>query len=398
MANNKPIYQDLLDILDEKISDTTILTNYNNEDSVQPLNWINNYTRLNSFNMNSLYSFIEAYSNWAVTKTTDYINKNIIEPLVLSNAGWVDPNSRAGEIFNDYYNNQATGAFSSAFGENNKASSDNQFVIGKFNEADDNAVFIVGWGENDSNRKNIVTIQNDGNLRISGTPNNPQDVINKGLFDDELGKIKQLNQWIGATPESEEDGVTSSIYNDNAELQDYLNKFVLANSPGHRDPRNGDLVTVNIVDPSPKDPKYPEIWIFLENNPGDPSEHSGEWKFYTSLQQLLDASENVKGLVKIGENINVEEGTISVYTGSKSLKGVLQVGDNIDVTAEGLISVPNATSTVLGVVTQGDNVNINDGVISIPLANDSTAGVVKAGENVTIENGVISSYQYWIDF
>jgi microcystin-dependent protein len=64
---------------------------------------------------------------------------------------------------------------------------------------------------------------------------------------------------------------------------------------------------------------------------------------------IKDTSATVKGVVKVGSNISVAEGTISVPEATEAVKGVVEVGSNISV-ANGVISVPEASETVKGVV------------------------------------------------
>lgn len=48
--------------------------------------------------------------------------------------------------------------------------------------------------------------------------------------------------------------------------------------------------------------------------------------------------------------------------------------------------VPNATKSVKGIVKVGDNINVSSGTISVPKASNNTLGVVKAGTNITISS------------
>ena len=69
------------------------------------------------------------------------------------------------------YNTIASGNASHAQGWGTKASSDYQHVEGKYNVEDtgDTYVHIVGWGESDTARKNIHTIDTSGNAVFAGT-------------------------------------------------------------------------------------------------------------------------------------------------------------------------------------------------------------------------------------
>ena len=67
----------------------------------------------------------------------------------------------------------------------------------------------------------------------------------------------------------------------------------------------------------------------------------------TNLAQ--DATTSNKGLVQVGDNINVSNGIVSVSDGSTSAKGVLKVGTNISV-SNGVISVANGSTSTKGLV------------------------------------------------
>ena len=89
--------------------------------------------------------------------------------------------NNGGEIFNDYHNNQASGrnshaegCYNGSFGEAshtsgmyNSAYSTAEAAFGKFNLSSNNTyIFTVGVGTSTSNRKNALTISNDGNVNI----------------------------------------------------------------------------------------------------------------------------------------------------------------------------------------------------------------------------------------
>lgn len=81
--------------------------------------------------------------------------------------------SLAGTVFNDFSNNRAQNKNSIAEGTGTFTFSDNQHVIGKYNEKEKlssivNYPFIIGWGTSDTDRKNIVSIDEYGNTNFSG--------------------------------------------------------------------------------------------------------------------------------------------------------------------------------------------------------------------------------------
>ena len=96
-----------------------------------------------------------------------------------------------------------------------------------------------------------------------------------------------------------------------------------------------------------------------------------------------DATTSSKGIVQIGDNINVNAGVISVPSATTSSKGAVQVGDNINV-SNGEISVPDATHLVKGVVKAGNNIDVSNGEISVPDATHLVKGVVTPGAGLSI--------------
>lgn len=56
-----------------------------------------------------------------------------------------------------------------------------------------------------------------------------------------------------------------------------------------------------------------------------------------------------------------------------------------------ITSSDKATKSAFGIVKVGDNISVSSGKISVPLATNSAPGVVQAGAGVTITDGVISA-------
>jgi len=103
------------------------------------------------------------------------------------------------------------------------------------------------------------------------------------------------------------------------------------------------------------------------------------------------ASETEKGIVQIGDNIDVTGGVISVKTATAAQKGVVQVGSGLSVTG-GVMSwtqpdYPVASKVAKGFVEVGANIDVNTGVISVPVATDTVKGVVQAGDGIGITDG-----------
>ena len=440
MDNNKLPYQELI----EKIANTPESINLYDQITAKFKTWINNQTRLNATNMNSLVAFIRSYSQEVGSLVEGQVSETL-DYFVQSNAGWKvssnPPSSEdvvGGEIFNNYVRNKASGKFSHAEGNNTEASGDsshaegsgtrvsgnssfvggtntsvtgsntfgfgeggisdysNQFIVGRFNSNADDNIVEVGYGNSDTDRKNIFSIEKSGTV-LSGTnslsSNNTANTLTpKGYVDAEIERLDK-NVWLGYID------VTSTVYHDaNAftkALNDAAKEFTKdTNPPSGRSAKNGDQLTVKITDPTPSDPEYPEIWMFRDPDPKDPSsETPGKWLFFSSLQQIVDASKTEKGLVRIGDNINVNsEGLISVPIGGSGTSGslgVLRTGDNIT-NSNGLISVPVGTTSILGVLKTGSNIINTNGEISVPVADSTVKGVIYVGENINVTDGKIS--------
>jgi hypothetical protein len=58
-----------------------------------------------------------------------------------------------------------------------------QLVIGKYNQVDKWANFIVGSGTSNANRKNIFTIKNDGRTVLGADPTDAMDAVTKQYVD-----------------------------------------------------------------------------------------------------------------------------------------------------------------------------------------------------------------------
>lgn len=83
--------------------------------------------------------------------TKGYVDKAI------GSAGGYNVENGTGENSIQQRGNEATGANSAAFGIGNDASSDGQFVAGKYAKASNDGVFVVGWGT-EAERVNLLEI------------------------------------------------------------------------------------------------------------------------------------------------------------------------------------------------------------------------------------------------
>lgn len=104
---------------------------------------------------------------------------------------------------------------------------------------------------------------------------------------------------------------------------------------------------------------------------------------------VATATDSDLGVVKIGNNIDLDNGTISLKIGSANEKGLLQVGQNISV-ANGVISVATATDSDIGLAKAGTNINVdNAGTFSVNTGSKSNLGVLKVGNNLDVTNGEV---------
>ena len=120
---------------------------------------------------------------------------------------------------------------------------------------------------------------------------------------------------------------------------------------------------------------------------------------YDAIQQgggggiVPDATRTSKGIVQIGDNINVSSGVISVPDASAMQKGVMTPGTGLHaVTGQsGLIALSAATANSIGGVKAGESLTVqNDGTLDADHATTSAFGTVKIGENLTTDvNGAL---------
>ena len=97
----------------------------------------------------------------------------------------------------------------------------------------------------------------------------------------------------------------------------------------------------------------------------------------------------------------LKQDKVSIENGSPS-EGQVVTGIELDekgskITVSKGAPVTNASESTAGIVKVGENISVDNGTISVPLANTATFGVVKAGDNITIADGVISAAAVTVD-
>ena len=84
----------------------------------------------------------------------------------------------------------------------------------------------------------------------------------------------------------------------------------------------------------------------------------------TYVKKTDKATTSDYGIVKIGTNIGVTDGTISVATATGSTLGVAKAGTNVTAN-NGAFDVATGITSTLGVLKVSSNIAVNDGTISI---------------------------------
>lgn len=321
--------------------------------------WINNITRLNATNMNALVGYIQGYTQ-ELGNLIDSTYSLTLQNFIEQNAGWkvqVDTinqdGSRTvnkGELFNDYVNNTAEGLYSHAQGTNTSASGQassaagsyttagysNQFVIGTYNNNLQTNIFEIGGGSSNSDRLNLFSVDSSGYAYTSTSnllENSPDNTLTpKGYIDKQIENLDK-NVWLGYI-----EVTTEQYHAEDDTFTNLLNEAVKTftvdtNPPDGRDPKNGDQITVKISNPTTSDPQYPEVWMFRDPDPkpGDTETDTtpGRWVFFSSIQQLVNASTTSKGLVQIGDNISVNGGIISIPIATDTALGLIKLSSTM---------------------------------------------------------------------
>lgn len=114
------------------------------------------------------------------------------------------------------------------------------------------------------------------------------------------------------------------------------------------------------------------------------------------VPSMPDAAADEAGIFRVGPNINLSSGTISVNQASASQKGIFKLGNNLEINqSTGAVDVviPTASASSRGVFQVGANFDISNGVLSrtgYGFASQTVKGMVKPGATFDISNGVLS--------
>lgn len=112
---------------------------------------------------------------------------------------------------------------------------------------------------------------------------------------------------------------------------------------------------------------------------------------------IANASDSVPGVFRVGPNININAGIISVNQTASNVKGIFKLGNNLEINqSTGAVDVilPDASASQRGIFQVGSGFAIDAGVLLREGANRDASAVVKGiskiGENFAIDFGTLS--------
>lgn len=111
-------------------------------------------------------------------------------------------------------------------------------------------------------------------------------------------------------------------------------------------------------------------------------------------RSIGDTTTSSKGVVQPGQNFDVTDGVLSTTFGDATADdlGIVQISAPFEVDGDGTISIPFASSTKKGIVRIGNNLNVSGGVVSAGYgaATFTTPGIVKPGAGLQPLSGTLS--------
>ena len=108
-------------------------------------------------------------------------------------------------------------------------------------------------------------------------------------------------------------------------------------------------------------------------------------------------SDTTAGIFRIGPNINVSSGTISVNTASASQFGLFKLGNNLEINqSTGAVDIvlPDASASSLGLVQLGTGFTTYNGALtheSFLYASTTNKGMVKIGSGFNVDSGALET-------
>lgn len=309
------------------------------------------------------------------------------------------------------------GSNGAAFGTGLEQTGNNQLVIGKYNEADNTKVFVIGNGSNDTARSNLLTIDYSGNIATNGALSATAVYINGQEVGTQVDqKLEATSGWVNETFETK-DASTSAYNRLEQDVSDVDSKVDNLSS----------VMTANYA-------TKVELGAVADAIPSKVSELENDSKYVTSAvvdgyateqwvldKQYITSSEIPTDYVTNGQLdeaissfITIED--VPVYTGSGavvvdqnhviSLTGQLGKTYNADNVTLELDQEDNTFSikSVREKITAGEGIslstNTDTGVTTISLFGSGTPGEAVQyyeGTGISIDNYTISINQNWLD-
>lgn len=119
--------------------------------------------------------------------------------------------------------------------------------------------------------------------------------------------------------------------------------------------------------------------------------NNGAMMIQTEDPLYINSQNNKVGVV-LGDNITTDtNGALTVPEGSNNSKGVFQAGSNLTA-SNGVINVATALPDVKGVVTidsTDSNLTLGQGILDVKTGSKSQKGVLKVGTNLSVSDGVV---------
>lgn len=127
-------------------------------------------------------SHVEGESTQAIGKDTHAEGRSTIASGYISHA--------------EGFGTVASGNFSHAGGDHTIADKKAQTAIGQYNKSDANALFIVGYGTKEEDRKNAFTVNKDGTACVNNVNENTKSIVNVEYLNEKLSTVGGVGQSV----------------------------------------------------------------------------------------------------------------------------------------------------------------------------------------------------------
>ncbi|MBQ2409268.1 MAG: hypothetical protein II309_07520 [Bacilli bacterium] len=259
-------------------------------------------------------------------------------------------------------------------GEGNIVNENNQIVQGRFNEEDVEGKYIniVGNGEDNDNRKNIHTLDWNGNawyngkLSQEGVPVEDKDLTTKGYVDGKFATSERVEQYIEKNDRenARRDVIIDALANGRkrtVEIVDGEGDLLFATEKDtiFIDKIEGETL-VNVCDQEEPIPITKEYTVEGTNHIPLQGEYDGKCRPFVYGNTLVNRNVEYDKTMKIGQNVNAN-GTMIEFQGTKdsevqvSLDGHTVVNLGTKKGGELYKSFDNGTGNEISLVGEGES-------------------------------------------